>query len=299
MKHIFPLLIGILLMAACNGNAPIDQTPFPSQTESSTPDIKTTSSPTPFSLPTTEPGTPLAAIINGQAITLSEYHAEVARAQSVSEKGLTTYTEADVLQNLIDEVLLAQAAVEEGFIVDEDIIQTRIDQLVMDDLALEDWLTENGYTLESFESAYSRAFAATWMRDQIIFGVPSTAEQVHARQILLYNSEEAENAYGQIQVGTDFATLAVQYDPITSGELGWFPRGYLTVPELDEPIFSLQAGEHTQIIETILGFHIVQVIERDPQHILSPDALHTLQVRAVENWLVERRSQSEIQILLS
>jgi len=68
---------------------------------------------------------------------------------------------------------------------------------------------------------------------------------------------------------------------------------------LDEPVFSLQPGEYTEIIETMIGFHIVQVIDRDPQHLLSPGAFQTYQVQAVKNWLVERRSQSDIQIFMS
>ena len=188
-------------------------------------------------------------------------------------------------------------AAEAGFIPDDAFIQARIDQLGMNEAALQDWITANGYSQESFKHALGRSISAAWMRDQIIAEVSSTAEQVHARQILLYNSDEAENSYAQLQAGTDFATLATQYDPLASGELGWFPQGYLTVSELDEPVFSLQPGEYTEVIETVLGFHIVQVIEKDAQHPLSPGAYQTLQVQAVQDWLVERRGQSDIQIL--
>lgn len=288
----------LLFLVACNGSEPINTPTVTRPQENSTIELVATATDEPFALPTTEPGIPLAANVNGQGISLAEYQAELERAQAASETGLVTYTEEDVLQNLIDEVLLAQAAAETGFIPDEALIQSHINQLNMDEQAIQDWLKNNGYTQENFERTFARSIAAAWMRDQIISGVSSTAEQVHARQILLYNADDAENAYAQLQAGTDFATLATQYDPVASGELGWFPRGYLTVPELDEPIFSLQPGEHTQIIETILGFHIVQVIERDSKHPLSPGAIQTLHVQAVENWLVERRSQSEIQILL-
>jgi peptidyl-prolyl cis-trans isomerase C len=297
-KRIFLLVFSFLFLAACNDNEPINSPPLTSPQGSSTPETELTATPESFIHPTTEPDIPLAATVNGQAITLAEYQAELERARAASDTGLVTYTEEDVLQNLIDEVLLAQGASEAGFIPDQTLIQTRLDQLDLDEQTLQDWLTANGYTQENFERAFARSIAAAWMRDQITSGVSSTAEQVHARQILLYNSVEAENALAQLQAGTDFATLAAQYDPRTLGDLGWFPRGYLTVPELDDPIFSLQPGEHTQIIETMLGFHIVQMIEREPQRPLSPGAFQTLQVQAVENWLLERLSQSEIRILV-
>jgi parvulin-like peptidyl-prolyl isomerase len=116
---------------------------------------------------------------------------------------------------------------------------------------------------------------------------------------LLYNSDEATNVYAQLQSGADFATLAAQYDPLAAGSLGWFPRGYLTVPELDDPIFSLQPGEYSNVIETALGFHIIQVIDRDAAYPLSPLAQQRLRIQAVQNWLEMRRNQSDIQILIS
>jgi len=295
---ILVLLFGIWGLAACqNGAVTPTHTVPPSGTSSSPEPIATATSEVSI-FPTTDPNIPLAASVNGHGITMEEYQAEVLRAQTTSGTGLTTYDPEDVLQNLIDEVLLDQGAAQAGFIPDDELIQTRIAQLELDEQALQDWIIENGYSSEGFKQALARSIAAAWMRDQIIASVPSTTEQVHARQILLYNSDEAENVYTQLQSGSDFATLAADYDPLSLGDLGWFPRGYLTVPELDDPVFSLQPGEYTPVIETTLGFHIVQVIERDTQHPLSPGALQALQVQVIQQWLDDRRSQSDIQILL-
>ncbi len=46
--------------------------------------------------------------------------------------------------------------------------------------------------------------AAAWMRDQIAASVSSTAEQVHVKQILLYNEGEAQQALGLLQAGRHF-----------------------------------------------------------------------------------------------
>ena len=286
----------LLFLSACKGAEIISPTPDLSTEVISTPKVDDTATLTPFSPATIEPGVPLAASINGQGITLEEYQAEWELAHAASKIGLVTYTDEDVLQNLIDEVLLQQGAAQSGYTPDDASIQTRLDQLGVDDQVLQDWLTQNGYTQVIFERKFMRAIAAAWMRDQIMVGVPKTAEQVKARQILLYNATEAETAYAQLQSGTDFATLATQYDPESSGDLGWFPRGYLTVPELDDPIFSLQTGAYSEIVESELGYHIVQVIDRESQRTLSPGALRTIQIQAVQDWLIERRSQSDIQI---
>jgi peptidyl-prolyl cis-trans isomerase C len=296
IKNISLLILMLLFLSACKGAEIISTTPDLSTEVISTPKVDDTATLTPFSPATIEPGVPLAASINDQGITLEDYQAEWELARVASETGLVTYTNEDVLQNLIDEVLLQQGAAQSGYTPDDTSIQTRLDQLGVNDQLLQDWLTQNGYTQEVFERKFIRAIAAAWMRDQIMVGVPKTAEQVKARQILLYNAAEAETAYAQLQSGTDFATLAIQYDPESSGDLGWFPRGYLTVPELDDPIFSLQIGAYSEIVESELGYHIVQVIDRESQRTLSPGALRTIQIQAVQDWLIERRSQSDIQI---
>jgi peptidyl-prolyl cis-trans isomerase C len=295
----FSLLVVLLLfISACTSTETNSTISVLSSQAISTPQMEDTATPTPFGPPNTEPGVPLAAIVNDQGITLDEYQSELKLAQAASETGLISFNEEDVLQNLIDEMLLEQGAAQAGYTPDEMLVQARIEQLGIDDQALQDWLTQNGYTQDYFERKFPRSIAAAWMRDQIISSVAKTAEQVKARQILLFNETEAETVYAQLQSGTDFATLATQYDPESLGDLGWFPRGYLTVPELDNPVFSLQPGTYTEIIKSELGYHIVQVIERASQRTLSPGALKTIQTQAVEDWLIEHRSQSDIQIFL-
>ncbi len=65
-------------------------------------------------------------------------------------------------------------------------------------------------------------------------------------------------------------TLASEADPVTRGDLGWFPRGYLLQPEVEEAAFSLQPGEVSQVIKSAIGFHLVQVIEKDPARPVDP-----------------------------
>jgi len=160
--------------------------------------------------------------------------------------------------------------------------------------ALASWKSEHGYTDESFQSALKRATEAAWMRDKIITAVPGTAEQVHAQQILLYNEDAAAKVADQLNAGAKFEDLAVLYDPNTGGELGWFPRGYLLEPELEEAAFSLEPGQFSDVIPTEVGYHILLVVERDPQHTLSPDAYLVMQEKALGDWLTQKRAESDI-----
>jgi len=245
---------------------------------------------------------PMAARVNGVGITLAEYEAELAQYQAASGKDPLPEDKQRVLNDLIDQTLLAQAAAEKSFVVDETIYQEHLKRLV-DQLGgqavLSDWMAAHGYKEDSFHQALVRSIATAWMRDQIIASVPKSAEQIHARQILLYNADQANQVYAQLQAGNDFGNLAVKYDPITGGDLGWFPRGYLLDPKLEEAAFNLKPNEYSSVIETPAGFHILQVIEQDPQRLLVPGALLVLQNQALQKWLEARRSASDIQILVS
>jgi len=302
IKFSLTIICVSLSLAACsdvNASNPTNTITAPITATS----IEKTKKPTPSKTAVTIPVTEtlidkFAAVVNGEGILLSDYESELIRFRETSGTGLATYGEERVLDDMIDQVLLAQAAYEDGFIVDEALIQERIQKLGLSTQALSEWKTDHGYTDESFHRAMTLAIASAWMRDTIIAGVPNEAEQVHARQILLYNSSEAEAVLAQLEAGIDFGVLADEYDPVTKGDLGWFPRGYLTVTELDDNLFSLEPGAFSGIIQSPLGYHIVQVIEHDPIHPLTANTHRVVKLQAIAEWLENQRNLGEIVILV-
>jgi len=266
-----------------------------------TPATPTPAVPSATPLPPTPTPPPLAAIVNDEWLTEEEFLAEVERyraAQAALGNEIATDDAVPVvLDDLIAQILLAQAARAEGFELTEADLGSRMDALISDvggADALTAWQSEHGYTDESFQSALKRAAEAAWMRDKIIETVPGTAEQVHAQQILLYNEDAARKVADQLNAGTKFADLAVLYDPNTGGELGWFPRGYLLEPALEETAFRLEPGQISDVIESGVGYHILLVVERDSQHQLSPDAYLVMQEKALVDWLAQKRAESDI-----
>jgi len=245
---------------------------------------------------------PLAALVNGEGILLAEYQASLGQYQQAVGRELEAADEERVLDDLIDQVLLAQAAQENGFAVTPEALQERISQLAEQAggaAALEAWIKEQGYSRQLFETALARSQAAAWMRDRIAAEMRRAVEQVHARKILVFTAQEADEIYTQLKAGNDFGNLALAADPLTGGDMGWFPRGYLpSAALLDEAIFSLQPEAFTQVIETSAGFHIIQLLEREAERPLEPDALLVLQTQAVSDWLAQRRGESSIEILL-
>lgn len=97
-------------------------------------------------------------------------------------------------------------------------------------------------------------------------GIPTTAEQVHARHILVATEAEAKAARDRIVNGEDFAAVAKAVSTDTSskdkgGDLGWFPRDQM-VKEFADAAFSLAVGDLSQPVKTSYGYHIIQVIEK-------------------------------------
>jgi parvulin-like peptidyl-prolyl isomerase len=136
------------------------------------------------------------------------------------------------------------------------------------------------------------------MRDHIIADVPFEMEQIHAQQILYYNLAAAEETLEILNSGKDFSQLAKTHDPQTQGDLGWFPPGFLTLPELDQILFSLEAGETSDIIGTEIGYHIIKILEKEGNRPLVPAIRQVLQEQALDDWLERRWKLSTIQITL-
>ena len=298
------ILIGLslIVLSACNHGSPVSTGSLPtlSFTETATTPLEPSQTPIP---PSPTP-IPLAAIVNGETITLDEFQAELSRFQesvTITGTNLASDPNTTVLNELIDQTLLAQSAAQDGFNVDDAMLQSRIEALATQlgsAQALEDWKTAHGYSNIEFQQALRRSVAAAWMRDQVIAAVPETADQVHVMQILLPTKAEADTVYSELQSGADFIKLAATYDQATGGDLGWFPRDYLGEPAIDEAVFALQSEHFSQVVETAIGYHIFYLVERDPNHPLQPDARMAMQAKAIRDWLSERRAQSEIEIFL-
>lgn len=291
----------ILLLSACQGNS--ETTPGGLQ---NTPTPETSGQvealPTETITPMPEP---LAMRVNGDGVIQAEFEALLVQLQLADDElGNQRSPEEQrqmVIDELIEQTLLAQAARRNGFNADDALVEIRIETLVAQTGgadAFNEWMTRMGYSPDSLRSALRRSLEAAWQRDQILASVPENVEQVRARQILVRFEETAQNLYRQLEAGVDFATLALQYDPLTGGDLGWFPRGYLTQSDVEQAAFNLQPGEYSPIIKTSFGFHIIQVVEREERHPLSSDARRMFQQKALDEWLANQRASAVVEILI-
>ncbi|OGO11047.1 MAG: hypothetical protein A2Y93_04120 [Chloroflexi bacterium RBG_13_68_17] len=291
------LLLAAALLSGCSG-------PLASVFSRPTP------TPTPTPPPPTPTPEPRAAWVNGEPVLLATYQEEVERFEAAQDAlGIDPATLGDyqtgVLQALIDRLLLAQAARRDGLRLDPDAVDQRMEALAADlgsTEALASWLTASGFTTQSFTAALAEEVMAAQMIEKITANVGDEAEQVHARHILVAGQAEAETLLAQLQAGEDFAELARTFSLDLStrpagGDLGWFPRGYLLVDEVEEAAYTFPPGTVSGVVQSALGFHIVEVLDRGERP-LTPDAQRRLREKAVEDWLAAERQAASIEIFV-
>jgi len=304
MKRILLPVFLLLLLVACETPpaAPVQRAP------TFTPSAPTAPPPTPT------PERPLAARVNGQPIYLVDYERQVAQYQDAlaasgvdiaSPEGQERLRQmrAQILDWMIEQVLIEQAAAGMGITVTDEEVQAAIAQLVQDagsQEAFQERLERSGMTLSDLQAQLRAELLRARVLERVQATVPERAEQVHARHILVDTRERAEALLGQIQAGADFAQLARTYSQDEStrdagGDLGWFPRGVLLAPEVEEVAFSLQAGQVGPIVQSQFGYHIVQTLERKQDKPISPEHRQLLQDRAIQSWLESLWNQAVIE----
>ncbi|MGQ9681267.1 MAG: peptidylprolyl isomerase [Anaerolineae bacterium] len=271
--------------------------------------------PTPLSqTPLAGGGAPsgVAARVNGQPIALAVYEAQVqaALASLQEQPGADTSPEGQaalrqqVLDWLIDQALLDQAATREGLAVSDEEVEAEVARVRGENPAgFSSWLQANGYSEEAFRAQTRSDLLGARLRERVAAQVPATAEQVHLRQIVLGSEAEAQDVAAQIRQGADWAVLARtrSLDAASrdsNGDLGFVPRGLLP-DAVEQAAFSLQPGDIAGPVVSAYGWHIIHVVERDPARPVPADMLDFLRQQAFEQWLEEERGKAEIERFVS
>lgn len=298
-KRVFPRLLILalaLLTAACAGttsgqqpNSPTDSAPISQST-----------------LPAGADGSQIVARVNGAEITLQVYERTLTRYQQQQFQAADPMAlRASVLNALIEQVLIDQAAAAEQISVSDAEIDAELAQnasLAGSPEAWQEWLASNSYTEAEFRETLRETLLTSRMRDALTQSLSGNVLQVHARHILVGDQTSANDVMTRLQNGEDFAVLAGQYsNDVTTreqgGDLGWFTSEELLEPSLAQIAFNLTPGAIAGPVATSLGYHIIQTLEREERPVPA-EKLPVLAQTRFENWLASLKASATIETYL-
>ena len=116
----------------------------------------------------------------------------------------------------------------------------------------------------------------------------SRAARIKIRQIVVEKEDVAKRLYKEIQEGSALAALAKEYsvspESSSEGVTDWIEKGSL---EVFDQAFRLNPGQRSKIVKSPYGYHIYEVIKKEPEvHLSLQEARAT-----VERHLREKQEQ--------
>lgn len=234
----------------------------------------------------------VVAVVNGQFITRDEFDAALAQSQLGGLAADDEALHATVLDLLIEQSLIEQAAAAANIQVSQVQIDAEIQAMrgeITDDAAWQEWLAQNNLDESVLRASLYDNLITTQMRDYVTQGITDTVLQVRARHIVVESQSDAQHVLDRLRAGEDFAALALTYSKdVTTrengGDLGWFLDGELLEQELTQVAFALEPGQVAGPVITRLGYHIVQTLEKEERP-LAEEKRPILAQITFERWL--------------
>lgn len=260
--------------------------------------------------------TPLAARVNGQGIPLDFYNRQVTQAQAAMiQQGLDPKSaggqealkslKQQVLDQLINDIVIAQHAEKEGVRVSDNDLNARLAQMIQDAGSVEklnEYLQKNQLSLGDLCSQVRAHLLGEAMLNRVTAALPTQVEQVRVRHILVANAALAQQLRNELRAGKDFAALARQYSldeasKANGGDLGWMPKGVLD-PQFEAVAFQLPVGQISDVVQTQFGYHLLKVDARENARALPPELIQNARQQAFLAWLQAVRQTMQIERLV-
>ncbi len=285
-------------------------------------------------------GLPQSAVaeVNGKVITredldqaIQEYKQQFGD-QGMPAEGTDAYKDfqKELVSRLVDEeILWSEAEKMDLNVTDQEIedkVNTARNQAGGED-QLQQALEENNMTMDRFKESIRKSLLFQKIYPEVTKDAPEvTDEEARAyydanpdqfkqpemrkvSHILVATPEEAQAVEARLAAGEDFATVAkeVSTDPGSKdkgGSLGEVPSensGF--VPEFEQAMDQLKAGEISEPVQTQFGFHIIRVESITPAGVQSfEDVLNDLKMglrleaqrKIFDAWLEDVRGNYDI-----
>lgn len=237
------------------------------------------------------------ATVNDEIITEEEYaetlqaykkmleiqYGEGAWEMEISEgKTMGDFYEENVLDNMIIERLLVEAATKNGITMTDEQLQAELDvykSYFNSDEEYQEFLKTNEMTEDYFKDAIKKEYIINHYLDlkietlepsdkelQELFDAKKMGQTVRASHILVETEDEAKEVINRLNNGEDFAELAKELSKDegskeNGGDLDYFTYDKM-VSEFADASFSLEIGELSEPVKSQFGYHIIKVTDK-------------------------------------
>lgn len=206
--------------------------------------------------------------------------------------------EKNILNKLIENKLIENEAIKRGLAINPEDISQEVSRK-MQEYGSEEYLKDNlaklyGWDINDFEENIVKP---DMYKEKLFANLLETDKK----------SAEAKNkisaALDELKSGKSFKEVAEKYSDGESaqdgGELGWFGADQM-LPEIVEPVFALEKGERSEIIESSLGYHIIEMEDKDTEDNKTIVQIKQIFVRSLDfsEWLAEYEKTFNIHIFL-
>jgi len=289
----------------------------------------------------------VVARVNGEDISGAELNVAVARIEAQLGSPLPDSDRSHVVRELLDQLiayrLLTQEAASRGLSATDAEIDSEVAFVQAQFPTAEAFaqaLAQQQSTLEEFRTETGRQLAVGRLIDAAVSSqVEVTPEevtafyeanpdqfregaQVRASHILIATEANdadaiddararAQDVLAQVEAGGDFAALAREYsdDPgsgPSGGDLGYFGQGAM-VPEFEQAAFALQPGETSGLVQSQFGFHIIRVVDRQPERMMPLDDVRDQlqqylqgqgEQEATQAFIARLRDEGDVEVLI-
>lgn len=250
------------------------------------------------------------------------------------------------LQRLIDNILIEQEAKKSGagiIVKDEEVMEVLRDMLAKQKLSMQEFsknLAQEGKSLDAVKKEIrGQMMRARLLRREVKSKILVSDEEIGAyynknrqdyegketvriKQLLLLlppdanetikakMKNEALQLHKRVMDGESFDLLALNYSQgpaaAQGGDVGFIGRGTI-IPEVEAAAFSLPVGQVSEVIESSVGFHIIQVVDKKGAG-LKPIAAVREEIKTkiedekldkkFDEWIASVRAKSHIEVKL-
>jgi len=237
----------------------------------------------------------VVAKVNGESISTDQLNQQL---EQLKKQYPNMFTGADgegrlldfkqrLLDNMINQKLIEQAAKDKGIKISDEDVQKQIDQLkagFKDQAQFEEALKSAGMTVDSLKLQIRNQLVTQKLIETLSSSTKVSDADIQAyydknktqffqkeakkASHILFKPEDkatAEKVLAEVKKGGNFEALAKKYSVDTAtaskgGDLGWPTTAY--VPEFEAALAKLGKGQTSALVQSPYGWHIIRVTDQ-------------------------------------